>query len=272
MRGLEIVSPEQTNPSMRAEDVAAVHQEVARLPERYRRAVVLCHFEGLTHAEAGRRLGCPPGTVGARVSRARDMLRSALNRRGVCPSAAIMAASIEPKFVASTVPLALERSTVQASLIFATTRMAATTIASATAMELANQLLGIMVMTRVATVGVLVLAVSVGAAGAGLLAGAAGQIEDPRKSQARSPTHTEPPRSPLPGLPGAVTKPPAWLLGNAPFDVAAFLAAPAPDDNAAPRYLDALFEFGPEVAVCFPQGPERESRLLRCRRPLAAIL
>src|SRR5262249_21778915 len=32
------------------------------------------------------------------------------------------------------------------------------------------------------------------------------------------------------------------------------------DQNAAPLYLDALFEFGVEMAVCFPEGPERDRR------------
>ena len=63
-----------------------------------------------------------------------------------------------------------------------------------------------------------------------------------------------------PSLPGAVTQPPPWLTKDVPFDVAAFFAAPPPNENAAPRYLEALFEFGSEVAVCFPEGPDRESR------------
>lgn len=58
-----------------------------------------------------------------------------------------------------------------------------------------------------------------------------------------------------PALPGAVTAPPAWLAGaRPPFDVAAYFAAPPPGQNAAPLYLDALFEFGPEMAACFPRG------------------
>jgi RNA polymerase sigma factor (sigma-70 family) len=68
---------------IRAEEAAAIHEEIGRLPERYRRAVVLCHFEGLTHGEAARRLGCAPGTVGSLVSRARELLRDRLARRGL---------------------------------------------------------------------------------------------------------------------------------------------------------------------------------------------
>jgi len=56
-----------------------------------------------------------------------------------------------------------------------------------------------------------------------------------------------------PAFPDAVTEPPDWLVKDAPFDVAAFFAAPPPEENAAPLYLDALYEFGDEVAECFPE-------------------
>ncbi len=94
-----------------------MHEEVARLPERYRRAVVLCHFEGLTQAEAARRLGCAPGTVGSLVTRARDMLRTRLTRRGVSVGAIVVAGSLEPRIARAAVPMALERATIQAALL-----------------------------------------------------------------------------------------------------------------------------------------------------------
>ena len=40
-----------------------------RLPEKYRSAVVLCCLQGLTEREAAEQLGCPVGTLSARVSR-----------------------------------------------------------------------------------------------------------------------------------------------------------------------------------------------------------
>ncbi|WP_422931799.1 RNA polymerase sigma factor [Singulisphaera sp. PoT] len=70
-----------------------VHEEVGRLPEKYRAPLVLCYFEGLTHDQAASQLGWPVGTVRSRLAGARDRLRPRLLRRGVAPSVAILAAS-----------------------------------------------------------------------------------------------------------------------------------------------------------------------------------
>ena len=42
---------------------AVLHEELGRLPERYRAALVLCYLEGHTCESAARRLGWPVGTV-----------------------------------------------------------------------------------------------------------------------------------------------------------------------------------------------------------------
>jgi len=73
----------------RNDGAEVVHQEVSRLPEKYRAPIVLCYLEGLTHDEAAARLSWPVGTVRSRLSRARETLRNRLNRRGVTASIAI---------------------------------------------------------------------------------------------------------------------------------------------------------------------------------------
>ena len=71
------------------EEFEALHEEVSRLPERYRIPVVLCELEGLTYQEVARRMRCPVGTIGVRLARARERLRVRLIRRGIVPAAAL---------------------------------------------------------------------------------------------------------------------------------------------------------------------------------------
>ena len=71
---------------------ALVHEEVGRLPEPQRAAVVLCDLEGCSHEEAAARLGWPVGTLKSRQARARDRLRTRLARRGLGPASGIASA------------------------------------------------------------------------------------------------------------------------------------------------------------------------------------
>ncbi len=69
-----------------------VHEEIDRLPERYRIPVLLCDLEGRTYEEAARHLGCPVGTVKSRLARGRARLRTSLTRRGVAPAVGTLVA------------------------------------------------------------------------------------------------------------------------------------------------------------------------------------
>ena len=63
------------------DDLAVVlHEEIERLPERFRAPLVLCDLEGSSHEQAARHLGCAVGTVKSRLSRG----RSGVSRRRSC--------------------------------------------------------------------------------------------------------------------------------------------------------------------------------------------
>jgi RNA polymerase sigma factor (sigma-70 family) len=73
---------------------AMLHEEISRLPARYREAVVYCYLESRTHEETARQLGWSKGTVAGRLARARELLRQRLARRGVALSAALLVAEL----------------------------------------------------------------------------------------------------------------------------------------------------------------------------------
>jgi RNA polymerase sigma factor (sigma-70 family) len=94
-------------------------EELSRLPEKYRAAVVLCWLEGQTKREAAGRLGWPEGTVSARLARARQLLQRRLARRGLTLSAGVLMAAISQGTASAAVPHALFSSTVRSATLLA---------------------------------------------------------------------------------------------------------------------------------------------------------
>ena len=78
-----------------------VHEELSRLPDRYRLPLVLCHLEGLTHEQAAHQLRCPVRTLQTRLARGRDRLRSSLSRRGLGPAAALLGTASIPEIASA---------------------------------------------------------------------------------------------------------------------------------------------------------------------------
>jgi RNA polymerase sigma factor (sigma-70 family) len=69
--------------------------ELRRLPERYRRPIVLFYLEGKSAEEVATALGRPRGTVLSQLARARERLRIRLSRRNLALSVGVLAGLLE---------------------------------------------------------------------------------------------------------------------------------------------------------------------------------
>ncbi|MDY3563681.1 sigma-70 family RNA polymerase sigma factor [Gemmata sp. JC673] len=64
---------------------AALDAELNDLPDKYRVPVVLCYLQGKTYEQAAAELNCPIGTLSTWLTRAKELLRARLTRRGLAP-------------------------------------------------------------------------------------------------------------------------------------------------------------------------------------------
>ena len=77
----EPIDPRRLDSGLEDEDRRrAVRRALQSLPPRYREALLLFYFHGIDVTTAARSLSLPEGTVKARLSRGRDMLRRKLPR------------------------------------------------------------------------------------------------------------------------------------------------------------------------------------------------
>lgn len=127
---------------------AAIHEEIGRLSESCRAAVVLCDLEGLTEGQAARRLGWPIGTVRSRLMRGREHLRGRLTRRGLSLSAVMLGSLPAPEAASAAVPAALVNSTVQGALHIAAGGAVAAGTVPAVATTLTHEVLKAMFLTK----------------------------------------------------------------------------------------------------------------------------
>jgi RNA polymerase sigma factor (sigma-70 family) len=152
-----------------------LHEEIGRLPEKYRRPVVLCYLEGLTHDQAADQLGWPVGTVRRRLSGARDRLRGRLCRRGVAPSllpAGLMGPGLawESPWAAISVPTRLAEATVRGALRVRLGQAALAGVVSAETVALMKGALQTMTTTKLIALAAAFLTAGLVTTGVGLMA------------------------------------------------------------------------------------------------------
>jgi RNA polymerase sigma factor (sigma-70 family) len=91
-RAREVPMPDVPAPPRSESDWSDVRpvldDEIGRLPDKLRAALVACELQGLDRAAAAELLGVPEGTLSSRLARAKDLLRRRLVRRGLVITAA----------------------------------------------------------------------------------------------------------------------------------------------------------------------------------------
>ncbi|MDG3007680.1 sigma-70 family RNA polymerase sigma factor [Paludisphaera mucosa] len=218
----------------RSELLAVIRQEVGRLPERYRAAIVLCDLEGLTREQAAAVLGCPAGTVGGRLARARRKLRDGLARRGVDPATAFptpfapaLAVARRAAFEAASSLAAGARPTPAVAALAARAVAPWAALKSAAALTVAAFLAG------------------------GLLAAAAPSEPPPRKSLRQAPATAPPPEpepAPDPDAPANAGRFAGRVVDREGRPIAGARIYVAPRGEGTPRDL------GPARALSRPDG------------------
>jgi RNA polymerase sigma factor (sigma-70 family) len=81
-REAKVISRSPSSENRDAELWGVLDEELSRLPEKYRLAILLCDLEGRTRHDVARQLGCPEGTMASRLARGRSLLAVRLARRG----------------------------------------------------------------------------------------------------------------------------------------------------------------------------------------------
>jgi RNA polymerase sigma factor (sigma-70 family) len=180
-----------------SEIASLVHDAVGRLSQRFRAAVVLCDLEGLSYREAAGRLGWTLPTVRNRLARGRLRLRTVLRRAGLAPESAALATATAPAL-----PRALAMATARAAARVATGSAGGV---RESVLALVNGGLHAMLIAKLKTVGLSMLAVAVLVAGAYGL-GAQAPAERPNHVKERRVGQAPAPPAPVPEEPRMSTE------------------------------------------------------------------
>jgi RNA polymerase sigma factor (sigma-70 family) len=199
------------------EDFGAVmHEEIERLPERYRVPVVLCDLEGRTHEQAARHLGCPVGTVKSRLARGRGRLRDRLIRRGLRVPARVLATGLLPQTTRVAPSASWADATTRAAMQIAAGQPLTGTVAAGILTVMQGVSRGLF-MNSLKAVALAVVTLGALAAGAGGLAwlglrGSTGNLVDPSETRASRPAAGE--EGPQPGGPRPEARDAAEIRGQ----------------------------------------------------------
>jgi RNA polymerase sigma factor (sigma-70 family) len=160
-QGTAMPEPQAPEPVTWTELQPLLDQELSRLPDKYRIAIVLCDLEGKIRKEAARQLGLPEGTLAGRLTRGRALLAKRLARQGLAVSGGALAAVLSQKAASADVPISLVFSTIQATSMLAGGQAAAPGVISVQVAALTEGVMKGMLLTKLKIPLALVVALAI---------------------------------------------------------------------------------------------------------------
>jgi RNA polymerase sigma factor (sigma-70 family) len=134
------------DPAIADQLLATLHEEIARLPEKYRLAVVLCELEGMTQPQAAVALEWSERTLRRRLAEGRARLERRLAQRGQAPDGATLGAVFLREAQAA-VPSAWREASLRAAVGTLNHTMTIGVV-SATAQQLAQEVFKVMLIQK----------------------------------------------------------------------------------------------------------------------------
>jgi RND family efflux transporter MFP subunit len=189
-QGVDIVAVEPSSQTSWDDRQPVIHEEINRLPDKYRLPIVLCYLEGKTRQEAARDLGWTPTALKGRLERARERLRKRLTRRGVTLTVAALTAIVSPR--ATALPPDLAGSTLKAATLLATGKSLAAGDASAQVISLIDGVLRTMFLTKLKFGAAVFLVLAIVGAGLTLSVYRSSAAEQSGDDRGANPTDTIP--------------------------------------------------------------------------------
>ncbi len=165
-RQFTAMTPAQPLDNLLSQELREVlDDEVDRLPEKYRTAIILCYFQGKSHEQAAQELGLPKRTVTSRLGRGRELLRQQLTKRGLALSAGMMATALGENVSASPIGALLIINTVKSAVSMAGSKAVSAGCISVAAAALAEEAIKEMIGVKTTLLVVaLILGLAVGGA------------------------------------------------------------------------------------------------------------
>jgi RNA polymerase sigma factor (sigma-70 family) len=148
-----------------------LHEELNRLPERYRVALVMCYLESKTQDQAAEQLGLAKSTLKERLERGKALLRARLVQRGLGPAVLLAVAAWQAPVASACFRSTFLSATVQAAFL-SVAGQAIPGVISAKVAAISEGVLRAMFVTKMRLViGLVTLATAVGIGGLAYLPG-----------------------------------------------------------------------------------------------------